>query len=643
MDKEEASKDLISTLKISFKTASIYNIEHPALKKSVENLKNKIDILFNYLSPIKISFTSNSLLIGEKLWEKEKIYVEMAKLLHLRKIKSIEIIPGVTIEELMTLISKIHLPAKDILQEGGIENILKNERVSHIKVEEYDYYQLLKGEGEEIKDIWVYLLKNALEKGDDQKLIDVTNSFEKVIYNFEPEDISENKELHENFSRFFSHLKIHNEKKFLECAKNLVKSAITNKNISPEFKFDKLSTLVTDLKEEELASVLIEEIINDDKFDSLSFSTFSKLANKEKHERIASSLKKMIKENVSLHSNPKFIEKIGGLFSGTSTPLISEIYRKTLASFLKDISSEKKILFDHVLLQKNFRFMLLNLLEKEPDKIQSVFLLERIFKEKDTITNEKDFEYFKFFFEVLKQKNEHVSSEYIYLKINSFIATYIENAILQGDVSLYFDYFIEELDKSSSDVNTYLTKIFTENKVTIYILEAFFKFFPEYLFYFNINLEEKTSDIRFLEKMIESLKMIDSPISLIVLKNIYSLGSRSTKIKVLKAMQKLSEFDEKFLFPILKEKDYTLKGEVLLILIKSENMKKAALEKMFFIRSPFGIKNRILIEHIKIVEENKVRLARDYLLPLSKRKFFWNRKLREQAIEVLEKWNDRKN
>lgn len=106
MDKEKASKDFISSLKISFKTASVYNTEHPALKSSVENLKNKIDILFNYLSPIKISFTSHSLLLGKTSWEKEKMYVELAKLLHLRKIKSIEIIPGITLEELISLISR---------------------------------------------------------------------------------------------------------------------------------------------------------------------------------------------------------------------------------------------------------------------------------------------------------------------------------------------------------------------------------------------------------------------------------------------------------------------------------------------------------------------------------------------------------
>jgi len=643
MDKEKASKDFISSLKISFKTASVYNTEHPALKSSVENLKNKIDILFNYLSPIKISFTSHSLLLGKTSWEKEKMYVELAKLLHLRKIKSIEIIPGITLEELISLISKIHLPSKDILQQGGIRNILKHEKVSHIKVEEFDYYQLLKGEGEEIKDIWVYLLSDALEKEDSQKLMDVTDSFEKVIHKFAPEDIIENKDLYENFSSLFSHLKIHDEKKFRECGKSLAKSLIMKKTISPELKLDKLSTLISDLKEEDMASVLTEEIIKDDKFDSLSFNIFSKLANKEKHKKIASSLKKTIKENASLHSNQKLLEKIGGIFSGTSTPLISEIYRKTLASFLKDITSEKKFTFDHVLVQKNFRFILINLLERETDKIQSVSLLKKIFNEKDAITNEKDFEYLKFIFEVLKQKKEQLSSEPIFSKIISFITDYIEDSILEGEVSLYFEYFIEELGKSNSDVNIYLKKIFTENKVTIYILQSFFKFFPEYLFYFNINLEQKTSDIRFLEKMIECLKMIDSPKSFVILKNIFLLGSHSTKIIVLKAMQKLSEFDEKFLFPILKKKDYTLKGEVLVIFIKNENIKKTALEKMFFIRSPFGIKNRILIEHIKIVEEKEIMVARDYLLPLSKRKFFWNRKLKEQAIKVLKKWNDRKS
>jgi hypothetical protein len=44
------------------------------------------------------------------------------------------------------------------------------------------------------------------------------------------------------------------------------------------------------------------------------------------------------------------------------------------------------------------------------------------------------------------------------------------------------------------------------------------------------------------------------------------------------------------------------------------------------------------MENILVVEELNAREARDYLVILSKRRFFWNRQLRDKARQVLESW-----
>jgi hypothetical protein len=139
--------------------------------------------------------------------------------------------------------------------------------------------------------------------------------------------------------------------------------------------------------------------------------------------------------------------------------------------------------------------------------------------------------------------------------------------------------------------------------------------------------------------MIKNLKELDTPISLITLKNIYPLGSAVIKYRTLKAMQKLTEFDSKFLFPILKSKEPALKAEALIILMRDKNEKRIAFESLFHIQSPYGIKNKRLIKHIKVVEDKDLKEAKIYLEEFSRKKGFWNKKLRNDAQRVLEKWN----
>ena len=119
------------------------------------------------------------------------------------------------------------------------------------------------------------------------------------------------------------------------------------------------------------------------------------------------------------------------------------------------------------------------------------------------------------------------------------------------------------------------------------------------------------------------------------------MGNVRVKQQVLSAMQNLSTFDQIFLFPILKNKNSTLKAEALVILMKDDASKKKALEKLFHIQSPFGIRNRQLLEHTRIVYTKGLKDAEEYLIDLSKRKQFWNKKLREESLRVLEQWHDR--
>jgi hypothetical protein len=596
------------------------------------------------MSPIEIGCSPHALLIEKKFLDEEKMYKELGRTFHFRKVKKLKVSRGVTLKELMVFMSHISLTPRDIFKKGGIEVILKDENISHIMVEELDYSQLLKGEGEEVKDVWSYLLQEAVEQDDREKLMEVAGSFEKVIKDFEPGEFLEDKEFSENFIRFFDYLKLNEEQDYRKCAKNLVKTVVKKKeDIKDEEKLKSIRAIITDLKEEDLATSLWDELIYDDNFDSLSFSIFSKLIERDKHEKVASSLTDIFSQDDTLREDPHAEDKIKELLSGTSSTMMSEIYRQTLTSFLKDISYETKLTFDHTLLQKNYRYILLDILKKDTSLDSSKEIMEKIFGEWETIKEQKDFVYIQYLFEALNKKDAAILADSNIKLYISKIVGFVEHSILEGDLLLEYDYFIENLKESTLDVNIYLERIFTDGKISPHILKAFFKFFKEYLFYFNLNLDQNSKDTKFLEQMIKNLQEIDTPLSFITLKTIYPSAGATTKYRVLRAMHKLTESDEKFLFPILKGKEPALKAEALLLLMREQRSKRIAFETLFRIPSPYGIRNKRLIEHLKIIEDKDLREAKLYLEEFSKRRGFWNKKLREESQRILEKWDAEQN
>ena len=632
-------KDFLRSLKVSFKNATIYNMEHPAFIKSVEELQKSISSLFPILNPLVISFTPRSLFFDERFWEGEKIYQELGRLFHYRKIKTLEIRQGINYQELMNFASKITLSLKDFLREGGAQEVIKKEKLRHIHVEELDYSLLLKGEGDEISDIWSYLMEEGLEEQDSVKLAQVTDNFEHVIGKFNTEDLIVNEELHKTFSQYFKYLKSSGDDQYRKCAKNLVKALITNRKITPESKFENLKLLISDMREEDLADSLWEEIIVDDKFDSLSFSIFSKLIEKERHLDISTSLRDLFNTEDPVNRQPEVREKLQALLSGTSSKFISDIYKQTLNNLLKNIDFGQKLNFDHEQLSRNYRYVLLNMMERENKSDAILESLEKIHSEWADITDSEDLKFLQNLMDVLDKHQQVLNGSELSRKVAHNLAEFVENKILDGDSDPELEYFLNALPKSVFDVNVYLNRLFTDKKVSALHLRAFFKFFTEYLFYLNLNLQQNASDVVFLEKMVTALKSIDTSISLVTLKTIYPLGNKNIKHRVLQAMHMLDEFDEKFLFQILKSKDLTLKGESLALLMRYPKCREQALDKMLNIQSPYGIYNKKLRQHLSLIKKKKLTQARKHVIALKARRGFWNYKLRQSARLLLETWD----
>ncbi len=637
MDKEDSFKYLFTALKVALKNASFYHTDHPAFKNSVENLKGSIDSLFKFADPIKIGFTPNSVYFDNKYWEEDRTYREIARAFHFRKIKNLEIRSGLIIQELTFFIANAHLPPKDIFKEGGLQNIIKQQNIVHLAVEELDYSQLLKGEGEEVKDVWTYLLDDAIEKQNHQQLDQVAETFAKIADQLDDKDFSENEDLPANINKLMSYMKKSQEERFHTCAKVLVKAFVKNKKLTQGSKIEKVRVVFAEIGEEDFASALWEEIATDTSFDALSFSIFSKLTERDKQEKIASKLNEEAKQDDKISSSEELRKKIKELLSGTFSPYISEIYRETLATLLQNIQIKKELSLNRTLLSGNYRYILLNLLESETDAERKRLLLARVLEEWEEIKASGDFEYLKNLAVALKGKGDGFSSDTMVIKTNKLIADYVEKAVLSGQSSLYLDFFLETMEQSTVGVNAYLKRIFSDQKITPSILHYFFKFFSDSTQHFYLNLEKRFSDSKFLDRMAESLKMIDSPISLDVLKALYFHGNHYVKIKALRAMQSLSFYDENFLMHILQKGSYPLKREALVALVKHDQSRKKALDTFLLFPSPFGLRNKILRKNLRIVDEAALDVAREHISALSQKRDIWNRRLRKQARAVLEK------
>jgi hypothetical protein len=609
----------------------------------VEDLKEKVDNLLNIVAPIKVGFTPNSVYFDNKYWEEDKAFRELARVFHFRKVKNLEIKKGIDIQELTSFLVNFNLPPKEIYKEGGLQNILKEEKIFHLAVEELDYSQLLKGEGEEVKDVWTYLLDEAITKQDMEQMDQVAESFEKIAGQLDPEDFAEDEELNMNVNKLMSYMKKAQEDRFHACAKVLVKAFMKNKKLAHESKVEKLRIIFADIGEEDFASALWEEIATDATFDALSFSVFARLTEKEKQDRIASKLKDEAKKDDTLATSKELRNKIKELLSGTSSPYVSEIYRETLKSLLQEIDIKKELQLDRPQLIKNYRYALLNLFVAESNVETKKVLLTQILEEWEEIRESDDFEFLKSLATTLKKENGGFSSETIAIKTNKLITDYVEKAVLRGHSSPYFDFFMESMEQSALGVNDYLQRVFSEGKITPFILQFFFKFFSDSMLYFLINLEEKSSDNRFLDRMTESVKLIDSPLSLEILKAIYPLGNNTVKSKVLRAMHQLSFQDEEFLMPILQKGSPAHKKEALITLVKQEESRQKALDALLAIQSPFGIKNKILRKHIQMVGDASIQEARDHIFALTQKRDLWHRKIRKEARKVLEKLDGRKD
>jgi len=641
MDKLSALIGFFRSLRLAVKTASFYPADHPAYKNAVLGIKASADLMLDLQSRVRAGFSGDNLFIDGFALDDERAFEDLARFFHQRRVKLLELRAGVTQEELSAFIRIMNLAPRELSGQGGMQAVLQKEKISHLAVEELDYSVFLKGEGGEVKDPWLYLLRETLAGTDDQKLAEVADSFGSVIRRLSPLHLAEDPRAVEDLKKFFDRLRESQFEKFRASAADLVKSLIRTKDRFSPDQLGRWKDFVNGLEDEDLAQALAEGVREAEDVDAAGVAVFARLVEPGRYRDVLSFLQQIFNKVPMGEAAGPLREGVDTLLSPVSGETLAGHERWFLEMFLQALSAGSFRTIDRGSLKRNYLALLLELLDKEDLRDRRGMILDPLARELENSVLSEDWAFFRAAFEIVLKRERELAFHPVFKDIRRTLGLTVEKRILDGDASPELDHFIPFLNKSAFGVNDYIEKIFGENKMTPLIFQLFFKFYMDYIFYFDINLDRKTGDLHFLEKMVDCLKEVDSPGSLVTLKTIYVRGSDVLKTKILRAMQRLTPFDEDFLLPILKKESLSLKKEALPILARSTEVRARAFAALFRVPSPFGLRNRLLRENLHLVEEMDLKDSGDFLLPLANRKALWNKGLKAHALRLLEKWHGR--
>jgi hypothetical protein len=638
VNNETVIEDFFRSLRVTLTNAFSYPKDHPYFIKSVESFKLKLEEAQSYLEPFKLGVGDAGILIDGKELNRKGFYDELARLLHQRKIKSIQINRGATTGEIIAFFSVISMAPKDISKGGGVNALLNKKNLENFIVEELDYSAFLGGEGQECSDIWGYMLRDAVGSGDRGKLNNFADNFGSLIKRANQEEIFKTDEIPANISDFLTSLKENNKEQFDKCSKEVFLWLLRNKKSIDQEKLEKLKLVFQSLNHDELSDLLLEGLYKEDNFDALSLELFSRISQQKNPPRIAENFLNKINAAERFSHNPRVMKRVKDLLSVSSQDdQMSAVYRKTLESLVKDISLEGTLVFDQKSLRKNYRYIVLNILAVDKEEEGIYLASEAVGKELEGALEDEDLDFFRDFYGLLvKQKEEGNNS---CSGAEKKLSVFIENIILNQPLSPEKEFFLEMVSSASQDMNFYLDKIFNAEKTDRYVLILFLRFFPGNLEAFYARVKQRVHDIDFIFNLIDTLGQLNMPVTLAMLDNIYSTANELIKIGILKNMRKSRRSDTQFLLRQLDTDSPLLRKNLLSVLILNPKTSEAALELLFNVPSFCGRKNDLLIENMQIVSDLGIIEAARYIHDLSRRRFFWNRNLRNKARQILKGWD----
>jgi len=632
--KETALDDFLKALKVSLNFILLYSTEHKSFLHSLDELKVKTEAALAFFEPFEIAFSPDALLIDQTRYAKIALHKDLASLFHLRKIRSLTIRRGVAVEELKTMLGVVARPPKEIIRAGGAGALLEAAGgLAHCAVEDLDYSQLLKGGSEEIKDVWTFMLKKAVSSQGRGITAEFAGNFELMAGRVGMKEMLGDEELYKNMQGFLAHLSQTDRDTLLRVSSALLGAVVQEgRGLMDAATFGRAKELLSHLTAAEFAGIVWRRISTDEHFDAASFEVFSKLVDAGTHDAIAQGLAGLADQaGTSLSSGTR--KKIQQLFFSIGAPLISEVYRKALSRINEESVTEAAYVFDRAQVTYNYRFILLDLLMSEPLLKRLPKILSLISNDWDALVAEKNPEYWRCLFETVQKRHSECASINEFTQVRTRMFEFLEALCWEDSVAEGFQELLAQVAETSFNAQTYLTKIFDENRVSTQILRFFFRFFSRDMNGFYERLKEKNSDLELMSRIMEAVADLQSPQSREVLEAIYGFSNDVLKLEALRCMQKLKEYDRAFIFDVLANADTMVKKQAFMLLSDRADILKA-IETLILMPNPWARNNTQISANLDLLVELECRQALEYIESLENMTAFWNIPLKRKIGKV---------
>ncbi|MBP7216478.1 MAG: hypothetical protein KBA46_04250 [Candidatus Omnitrophica bacterium] len=639
MDTQEIIFDeFLRHFKIVVNTAFAYPVSHPYFLKAVDVFVKQATSLLQEQGSISIGFTNANVVIKGKVIGKGTTFFELAQLFYHRKIKMVELKKDLTAKELTLFLSKLCLPAKEIVQQGGMQAVLGSEMTPHLVIEDIDFSSFLQEGGAEIKDVWLEALKKALQKPDSEALEKLADDFAGVLHSIDDRQMIENQPLQEQIADFLAALKAKDKARFELCAKEALRWVVTHALNLQGPNLKKISLLLRELQEDDFVEFLKDDILTNEKFDFLSFQLISVFVSKEKHAHIAQTFATQFNHEF-LRDHQQTRKRLKDILSLTEDQFSAGIYRNALAKLLDQAFVDEGMSFERERLSVNYRYILLALCMQEKDAERLTLVINKLEQAVKEAIEFNDLDYIADALHLLEQKRHETKESQTSLGgVDTSLKEFIERSVLEGRVSEEYVKLCRVFKESALGVDVYLQKIFAEHRVSRAALEFFLIFFPSEITRLQENLKSVSNDVEFLEMFIAAFKDISHPAVADILTDIYALASPMMKVDVLKAMQNMAKPTTGFFLSILKGDDALVKKESLRLLMKDAQTSQEAAAVLFTIHNPFGTRNALVLQNLLIAEELMFKAAEPFVRTLSQTRSIFKLPIRRAALALLEQW-----
>lgn len=654
MESKDSFNEFLKAFKIALNNAGVYFAEHPFFKQSVQTLQEKISLLFNQSYSIEIGISPNSLLFNDEYFKDDIAHKDLAAHFHRRMVSKITINKTVSVNELVSFLSVVSMPVKDLIAAGGFNKLLMQNQITNISIDELDYTQLLHStEGDEGKDLWKFVINGVTGtrgETDQKKVNEVANNFSKIVKTFNAKDIKEDPNILKNMIKVASNLKANNdEEKFKEVSKEIVGFLLREKELIADDKLvSEIKDLFKDVDSSTLGDSLFEKEVVTKKLDPMVLEFFSKMLDFKKQQDMAEHVSKKAENAVNLHNDKAAQEKINNLFTTFDNKFISSAYKNMLKSFVRISAEESNLSYDPQTVTKHYNYLLVNLfnLEQKTD-----FVLSLAESQWQKIIEDGDFEMLKKFYLAINTAIENNS------KNDKFLKFYQENQekILEmvkknmaDNMDKFSDedfmFFLDKLPMDKEDSYEYIRKIDVDDPSYLDALRIFMNLFPSYVDGIYSILKKKCKDIKTARDIISTLSECDSLGSVFCLKHIYSIVNPILKVDIIKTMDRLTEKDMDFIFDVLKNGGFFPKREaVKMLLSQPEEAQKKAAHILLVFFNPLGFRNRLLMENLRIVEAGNLYNSLDVLRELNNKFFFfWEKAVKDKIKQLIERFSDAK-